>query len=77
MDDAQFTEDFKSVYRRGEVMGARNAKQNAREEMIYWISKHLPTTLAGETKLSSKEAHNFASAFMDVVKLRFDGKHDE
>lgn len=43
------------------------------EEEMHWISSKLGPLLTGETKLSTKEAYNFASDFTKLLKLKFWG----
>lgn len=43
------------------------------EEEFYWISRNLGPLLKAETKLSTKEAYNFASDFSKLLKLKWWG----
>lgn len=43
------------------------------EEEIHWISRNLGPLLKSETKLSTKEAYNFATDFIKLLKLKFLG----
>ena len=63
--------DFKSVYRRGEIVGYAAGQEAMAKEIIYYIHRHLGPDLNVNTDLTAKEAYQFATMWIELLKAEF------
>lgn len=46
-------------------------QQAMAKDMIFYIHRHLGPDMKTNTSINTKEAYNFATAFVDLLKLEF------